>query len=162
MDAGGVPNASLANAVWSSVNRSLTVSGGLNAGQKIQPLSQLVTTSLLAVATTSVLTYSATAGTVIEVGYVVTTAVSGTITAFVDIIQDSNTLSLPLYSGVVTWDGVGKSLAQNVVGTGQNVGDTLTFAVALGFVTSIVVQLRITATTLSTGAATLSVMWSHP
>lgn len=163
MDAGGVPQNQIATTVWANPTRSLTALAGVTTGQKLQPFAQLVAAPVNAVATTSILTYSATGGVVLAVSVLVSTALSAnTMTAFLDIIQDSNTTSFPLYTALNIWDTTGKSLSDNFSGTGSGAADYLHFVLNVSFTTSIVVQFRITATTEVSGNITFTVFWAHP
>jgi hypothetical protein len=167
MDAGGINQNTVGNAVWTTSPRALTTTGGPGAGQTLQALSQTTGISLTAVATTNIVNFSGAAGTLYVIGSTTTTAFgAGNITAFIDIITDLHTMSIPLYASNVGWDKSGQSLASNLafttlVSAGSGLNDTINFSVCIGFTNSLTVAIRITATTLASGACSMQVIWAH-
>ena len=158
MDSGGVNANQIGTNVWATAARTLTA-------QKLQALTS-VSVSLTAIATTSILTYSATGGSVLDIGVVTTTAISGAgLTSFLDIIIDGQTFTLALYTGT-GYDNQWRAMttAGIIVGAppGSANGDGAGLAVYLPFNTSVTIQVRVTGAAATTGACSVLVMWVHP
>jgi hypothetical protein len=150
--------------VWTHAARTITQNNGFAFGMKVQSPVLLTAQSITSVATTGVLNYSATGGMLIAAGVTCTTGfTSGLVTCLVDVIIDGNTTSFPIYTNsIMTWDPGLQALANLITGNGSVAGNALNLQLPLGFVTSLVVQLRVTASTLGAGALTVSVLYAHP
>lgn len=161
MDAGGVPQNQIATTVWANPTRTLTRSAGAILGFPALSVTPVGPTSLTAVATTSILTRTTTSGIVAVVGAVTNTGIgTGSVTSFLDIIVDGNTLTIPLYT-VQGFDTNAAAVANLINGGGGAGGNSINFALLLGYNSSITVQLRVTASTLSAGTTTITVLDAH-
>lgn len=163
MDIGGVNATSIATSVWLSATRTLTSGGGITFGQKIQSPVTVSAISLTTAATTTVLNYSATGGVILIFGVSISTGITGgNVTDFIDITTDGNLFSIPLHTAGQQWDSGMKAIAHDLTGTGGGVGDAMNIPIYFGFNTSIVVALRVSVTTATTGAANVTAFYSHP
>jgi hypothetical protein len=164
MDAGGLNQTTISNAVWNTATRSLTIANGLITGQTLQAVAILSNLDMTVVATTNIVTFSGAVGCVMVVGKKCTATVGvGNATVFIDLILDGVTSSFDLYDGAVGISASSQGSVNQLSGTGNQVtiGDFCNWQFQMGFNNSMTVRVRITATTFTLLKDSFTVMWTH-